>query len=280
MFSQECETYDVGLIELKKKIDNGPYYQPLPVARGTLNSGENAACRIMGWGETETGQYSVLMREGNVDLIDPKTCWDEVGFDPTASRICAGTFGKERGVGGCQGDGGSPLVCYHGNQWRLYGVQNYYKRGCGTKTNVVMYTRVSVFNSWIDCVLGEKSSEECEEKIRKVAGEECRTPIRRRVALIVGAAIFSFLAFCGMVWAFAKRRSIEKRNKEQYVIPKGGETSLYDDQLESAAGFDLGEVPGPKEGTEQNIYLNLGNYEKNSDQENSLEEHHHAYIKT
>ena len=305
-YTQECETYDIGLISLKKKIEA---YQPLPIAQNTLSSGD-AECKILGWGETETGQYSIEMKQGNVKVIDLKTCWDEVGFNPTAFRICAGAVEKERGISGCQGDGGSPLVCstarnLNGFQiWGLYGVQNYYKSSaiCGKKTNVVMYTRVSEFKNWIDCVQSEKSdsktaqqvAEECQDKIKEVkkSPQECRASSKeqqRNVALIVVGLIFAALCLCGMVWAFAKRGSIEKntrKNKEQqYVVANKRNTqtsSLYDDQLEAAAGdsiepkiisgFDRSELPGvPKEGTEQNVYLNLANYAKEKE-ESTLEE--------
>lgn len=292
-YTHECETYDIGLIKLKKKLTYITIKNtPIPVADDAFILGDD--CKVLGWGETENGQYSIGVRRGDVDLFLPKPCWDEVGFDPTASRVCAGYLGKNRGVAGCQGDGGSPLVCRKANEWRLYGVQNYYNKGCGTKRNVVMYTRLSAYKGWMDCVNESepKSAETVAQDFRSEIKEvekspgECRARSGvRNLALIVAGIIFTALNFAGMVWAFSRRSSIRQNTqKEKYVrdtidVRKTGQVSLYDNELEGKdagsliepkiiSGLNPSELPArPKEGTEQNVYLKLNNYEKKLEQE-------------
>lgn len=305
-YTQECETYDIGLIKLKKNLTYITVSNmPIPVAEDAFIPGDD--CRILGWGETENGQYSVALKRGDVDLFLPKPCWDEVGFDPTASRVCAGYLGKNRGVAGCQGDGGSPLVCRKANEWRLFGVQNYYNKGCGTKRNVVMYTRLSAYKGWMDCVMSKQS----EPKSAETVAEDCRSEIKevekspgecgansggRNTALIVAGIIFTALSFAGMVWAFSRRSSIRQNTqKEKYVrdtidVRKTGQVSLYDNELEGKdagsviepkiiSGLIPSDLPArPKEGTEQNVYLKLNNYEKKLEQKKSAEEHQQSFV--
>ena len=305
-YTQECETYDIGLIKLKNKLKYITISNtPVPVADSAFIP--EGSCRVLGWGETENGQYSILVKQGNVDLFQPKPCWDEVGFDPTASRVCAGYLGKSRGVAGCQGDGGSPLVCNKEDAWRLYGVQNYYKKGCGTKRNVVMYTRLSAYQGWMDCVMSNQSrtksaeavAQDCRSEIKEVEKSpgECRARSGgRNMGLIVAGFIFAAMSFAGMVWAFSKRGSIRRNaRKDKYVrdtidVRKTGKVSLYDNELEGRdagsliepkiiSGFEPSELPArPKEGTEQNVYLKLNNYEKKLEQEKSSEEHQQAFV--
>merc|ERR1712200_325704 len=107
---------------------------------------------------------------------------------------------------------------------------------------------------------------------------------------------FTALSFAGMVWAFSRRSSIRQNTqKEKYVrdtidVRKTGQVSLYDNELEGKdagsviepkiiSGLIPSDLPArPKEGTEQNVYLKLNNYEKKLEQKKSAEEHQQEFV--
>ncbi|XP_005734072.1 granzyme B(G,H)-like [Pundamilia nyererei] len=93
------------------------------------------SCAVLGWGKTENGKASDVLREVNVNLTDNELCAKE-------KKYCSkGTTGPSNG------DSGGPLVCECGT---AYGVVS------ASQQNTYSYTMIPEYRDWIDCILKHK----------------------------------------------------------------------------------------------------------------------------
>uniref|UniRef100_A0A3Q4IFJ2 trypsin n=1 Tax=Neolamprologus brichardi TaxID=32507 RepID=A0A3Q4IFJ2_NEOBR len=92
------------------------------------------SCAVLGWGKTENGKASDVLREVNVKLTDTNSLFT---YDHNNYILCL-YF---------QGDSGGPLVCECG---KAYGVVS------GSHQNTYGYMMIPEYRDWIDCVLKHK----------------------------------------------------------------------------------------------------------------------------
>ncbi|XP_051550328.1 granzyme-like protein 1 isoform X2 [Myxocyprinus asiaticus] len=110
-------------------------------------------CSVAGWGKQSTnGIPSNRLMEVDVTIIDKKACqkyWKKYYY-PT-KMLCAGGHG-----GFCQGDSGGPLVC----DKTAVGVVSFNENGnCDSPTLPNVYTKISMFLTWINAILGGVNQE-------------------------------------------------------------------------------------------------------------------------
>ncbi len=106
---------------------------------------------VIGWGITEDGVESDVLRQVEVPLVDISTCRRSYGIfneKVTENMLCAGL--EDGGKDSCQGDSGGPLVIFNadGQQWQQAGIVSW-GEGCAQPNYYGVYTRVSNYHSWV-----------------------------------------------------------------------------------------------------------------------------------
>ena len=105
---------------------------------------------VIGWGVTETGGPSSILREVNVPMISSTTCNAPESYDGTIKfdMICAGF--DSGGKDSCQGDSGGPLVAGPNISSKvLTGIVSF-GQGCARPKKYGVYTRVAAYINWIE----------------------------------------------------------------------------------------------------------------------------------
>ncbi len=133
----------------RKNTTDTLFYQP------------NSACKVLGWGETGSGQSDTL-RMADIVVIDFTTCknnYQQANQQITDDVVCAGYVSPSPAAGGGAGDSGGPLFVKDGNgAWKQIGVVS------GGKSNITeekypgLYTKVLKFSGWIDSVITANST--------------------------------------------------------------------------------------------------------------------------
>ncbi|XP_050343182.1 serine protease nudel [Nymphalis io] len=152
-YNQEDMKNDLSLLRVKPAIQFSRWVRPvcLPspeVAGADWMWGPPAGtiCTAVGWGATvERGPDPDHMREVEVPIWEKCKHQD----DQDGNEICAGLV--EGGRDTCQGDSGGPLLCrnpMNTQQWYVAGIVSH-GDGCARKGEPGVYTRVSLFVSWI-----------------------------------------------------------------------------------------------------------------------------------
>lgn len=142
--------YDIALIELEKPSSRMPVglvetdnYLIAPGEMGT----------VLGWGITESGRRSNLLREVDVPVVPNSTCADayEDYFTILDSQVCLGY--PEGKKDSCSGDSGGPAVAFDGTVWRQFGITSFggIPGGppCGAPGAYGVYTRVPEYMAFI-----------------------------------------------------------------------------------------------------------------------------------
>lgn len=71
----------------------------------------------------------------------------------TSKMMCAGDAGKTK-KSGCYGDSGGPFQCENSDgQWVVYGIVSWGDPDCSSSNHYTVFTRVSVFRTWIERVI-------------------------------------------------------------------------------------------------------------------------------
>jgi len=102
-------------------------------------------CFLVGWGMTEEGRGSPVLKDTDTNWIQPKSCiWNMYGM-ATDNQMCFIDSGYMNTAGGaCNGDSGGPAVC----GGYLVGLTSFGQNGCHVRYPQV-YTRVSRYMDWI-----------------------------------------------------------------------------------------------------------------------------------
>ncbi|XP_070570773.1 transmembrane protease serine 9-like [Ptychodera flava] len=148
---------DIALIRLKEPLDFNRYVSPIclptpEVAREVIR--DRGAGVVTGWGETENGTASDILRKVKLRVTDRSAC--EGSYSPslvTCNMFCADS--PRRGDS-CFGDSGGQLSVEVDSRWYLLGVVSW-GHECGSKWPGV-YTSVYRFNHWIQQHINSKDS--------------------------------------------------------------------------------------------------------------------------
>lgn len=116
-----------------------------------LDNGKNSwpgrNCSVIGWGATdEMGDASDVLLMVSLPIVEQEFCRDALGGRITDSMICAG---GQMGRDACQGDSGGPMIVMRFyDRPVLVGVVSW-GRGCAREGYPGVYTRVSMFRTWL-----------------------------------------------------------------------------------------------------------------------------------
>jgi V8-like Glu-specific endopeptidase len=150
--------YDIALVRFAADRNSGPNPDRsiFPIGRrdnGTLFA-ESQRVVAMGWGKTrniESDDASAALLKMALNTVPETTCKNTWGDQRILSGlvICA----SAPGVATCTGDSGGPVIQNEGNPV-LVGVVSWGNDRCnGQASRPGVYTKVSAFNGWINCVM-------------------------------------------------------------------------------------------------------------------------------
>ncbi|XP_003439724.1 mast cell protease 1A [Oreochromis niloticus] len=134
-YDKTCLMNDIMLLKLHPKVKFNENVTSIALAGRDDTGSVPKSCAVLGWGNTENGKPSDVLREVNVNLTDIEFCAKE-------KKYCS----KGR-TGPGKGDSGGPLVCECG---KAYGVVS------GNQQNTNGYTMIPEYRDWIDCILKHK----------------------------------------------------------------------------------------------------------------------------
>ncbi|KAG7469245.1 hypothetical protein MATL_G00126870 [Megalops atlanticus] len=134
--------YDIMLIKLFHPVTITDAVRPVPLPTGCPFGG--MPCTVSGWGNTESETVNLPTRLQCLDvpIIDQKDCENSYPGMITRNMVCAGYM--DGGRDACNGDSGSPLVCYG----ELHGLVSW-GQGCAQPNYPGVYTKVCEFLHWI-----------------------------------------------------------------------------------------------------------------------------------
>lgn len=104
---------------------------------------------VTGWGVTETGETSSVLKKAEVPYVTNSTCNEPTSYGGKILNMmmCAGE--REGGIDSCQGDSGGPLVKgSNAEDAILVGIVSF-GEGCASRLKYGVYTRVGSERDWI-----------------------------------------------------------------------------------------------------------------------------------
>lgn len=116
--------------------------QPIQLS-SSVSTGASAT--VYGWGITETGAASTVLRQVEVSVISLTLCGHLYGSGIMPGHICAGV--PEGGKDSCQGDSGGPLI--ENTYGKLAGIVSW-GYGCGEAAYPGVYTNVAAYKTWVE----------------------------------------------------------------------------------------------------------------------------------
>lgn len=141
--------YDIALIKLSSPISTIPPVQLInPQQMSALSPGEPAT--VIGFGDTSSLLYSFpdTLQQADTPLVSNATCNINYNGAVNDNMLCAGYAAG--GAGACIGDSGGPLLINLAGTWHQIGIVSWGSvHGCAIADYYSVYTRVSMFNSWI-----------------------------------------------------------------------------------------------------------------------------------
>jgi trypsin len=149
-YDGETLANDVALLHLARPTGYTP--ANLPVGRALEVAG--ATVIVAGWGQTEAGSESAVLREVEVPLVSDPQCRAAYGDWFSAEvMICAGDL-ENGGIDSCYGDSGGPLFSTLGGSFTLVGVVSWGDDFCAEPGRPGVYAQISALLPWISRVSG------------------------------------------------------------------------------------------------------------------------------
>ena len=223
-----CKTYDIGLASLSEDLKYGRHIKPIDLPDQTLTED----CFVTGWGVPVNNQISTQkLKWAQISVVANDVCEKLLNnFFISESRICAGVLKGNRAS--CTSDIGGPLVCPNKRgdavvrgiaSFRSPKTKYGFKvlsstKKCEEKDNPVVFTLVSYYLKWIECVMAADGKSEqivknCQKEIQEIkAGSgECGNG----VGILVFIFVFSFMAISTLVFMLYVRRIMKLGNKSE-----------------------------------------------------------------
>ncbi|XP_033233994.1 serine protease grass-like isoform X2 [Drosophila pseudoobscura] len=144
--------FDIALVKLKTRVVEQNNITPICLLLDTTDTWQRYVDSIQqfsvaGWGWTEAGSFSHVLKTANVTQVDQFTCLADFGFEVDQSHICAGDPARHT----CYGDSGGPLFATISQDLVDYNVQfgivSYGENPC---QGVGVFTNVKSYIPWIE----------------------------------------------------------------------------------------------------------------------------------
>lgn len=151
-YNPSTSNNDIALLKLETPVKiPGTGTRPpavIPLVPSSVGDLTGVNSWVTGWGATESQpNYPTELQEVQVPIVSNADCNSAYPGEITSSMMCAGFVAG--GKDSCQGDSGGPLVVDTGNGWQLAGIVSW-GQGCADPGFYGVYTRVSVFTSWVN----------------------------------------------------------------------------------------------------------------------------------
>ncbi|XP_072293080.1 coagulation factor IXa [Eucyclogobius newberryi] len=153
--SESLYNHDIALLYLKTPISFSSTVRPICVGPRTFIEGlvQGASpAKVSGWGRTRfLGSMSGVLQQVEVPFTDRSQCKESSSARITPFMFCAGYHSEAKDA--CQGDSGGPHANLHQDAWFLTGIVSWGEE-CAKEGKYGVYTRVSLYYSWIKYVMG------------------------------------------------------------------------------------------------------------------------------
>ncbi|KAK7922483.1 hypothetical protein WMY93_009385 [Mugilogobius chulae] len=162
--------HDIALLYLKTPISFSSTVRPIcvgPYAFAGPLPGAEVLClctrqeslvqraspaTVSGWGRTRfLGSMSGVLQQVEVPFTDRTQCKESSSARITPYMFCAGYLSEAKDA--CQGDSGGPHANLQQDTWFLTGIVSWGEE-CAKEGKYGVYTRVSLYYSWIKYVMG------------------------------------------------------------------------------------------------------------------------------
>ncbi|XP_063695462.1 chymotrypsin-2-like [Culicoides brevitarsis] len=156
-FNLKAITNDIAVVFVKTPFTFDKLVQPVPIESKFLAGGEEAF--VSGWGRFyENGPIATTLQGVKVRVMSNNNCINsyknhpekELGTKITNRNLCTTIV---KGKGFCSGDSGGPLVSTKGY---LIAIVSWSPYGCTYSDYPDVYTRCSVYKTWIDNTINSK----------------------------------------------------------------------------------------------------------------------------
>ena len=149
---------DIALIKTKGDLSSGTKVTLVDESREAEISAPGKTVRVSGWGVTDSGNSSSILKQVEVPVVSIEQCNDPVSYDGkiTDMMLCAGFATGEKDS--CQGDSGGPLTAPSSSGERyLVGVVSW-GEGCAEPAKYGVYARVSKLRSWTTSCMSDQGN--------------------------------------------------------------------------------------------------------------------------
>jgi secreted trypsin-like serine protease len=137
---------DMALLKLETNSTLGQTIIPVGDNETNFNA-PGTAVRVIGWGKTEAGTASSVLREVAQEIATDTACTSN--WNSTSQMICAKTpTGDSTVRESCQGDSGGPLFTQNA-PLRQIGVVSFGSQSCTEIDKPGVYAKVSQFAAWL-----------------------------------------------------------------------------------------------------------------------------------
>ncbi|NWT11913.1 GRAA protein, partial [Vireo altiloquus] len=148
-FDRPSAKNDIMLLKLNDTAKLNKYVQLLPLPDSFEDVEPGTACKVAGWGKTNSGKLSKYLQEADLKIVDRKSCNKKYRNKTkiTCDMLCAKGKKENRYFrsDACQGDSGGPLIC--AGQYR--GIVSFGME-CGKGHIPGVYTRLTEeYINWI-----------------------------------------------------------------------------------------------------------------------------------
>jgi len=159
-------THNIAILYLGEPFDFVNHISPVCLPKLNADYTGSKECYSTGFGADtyDRAEYSDLLKKVKLPVVDSKQCqktiqdlprFNEKRFIVYDNWICVGGEGEEDT---CRGDGGSPHVCKHNDEWVQVGAVAF-GFGCGKKGTPSVYSGVAPEMCWIDWIMS------CQDKL-------------------------------------------------------------------------------------------------------------------
>lgn len=147
--------HDIALLYLRTPINFSTTARPICVGPHAFTEAlvhKASPATVSGWGRTRfLGSMSGALQQVEVPLTERSQCKKSSSARITRFMFCAGYHSQAKDA--CQGDSGGPHANLHEDTWFLTGIVSWGEE-CAKEGKYGVYTRVSLYYSWIRYVMG------------------------------------------------------------------------------------------------------------------------------
>lgn len=147
--------HDIALLYLRTPISYSTTARPICLGPRAFTEAlvqRASPATVSGWGRTRfLGSMSGALQQVEVPFTSRSECISSSSARITRFMFCAGYHSQAKDA--CQGDSGGPHANPHQDAWFLTGIVSWGEE-CAKEGRYGVYTRVSLYYSWIKYVMG------------------------------------------------------------------------------------------------------------------------------